>query len=51
MQELWFLRSARCLILIDIYMKFLKLFWTGFKLQSGHDFVMDKVPKEIIQKV
>ena len=22
MQELWFLRSARCLMLIDIYMKF-----------------------------
>ena len=24
MQELWFLRSARCLMLIDIYMKFLE---------------------------
>ena len=47
MQELWFLHSAHCLMLIDIYMKFLKISWTGFKLQSWHDFVMDKVPREI----
>ena len=55
MQELWFLRAACCLMLIDIYMTFLedilKISWTGFKLQSGHDFVTHKVPSEITQKV
>ena len=32
MQELWFLRSARRLMLIDIYMSFVKIAWTVFKL-------------------
>ena len=32
MQELWFLRSARRLMLMDIYMKFVKIAWTIFKL-------------------
>ena len=50
MQELWFLSSANYLKLIDIYIN-LKISWTGFKLKSGHDFVMYKVPREIAQKV
>ena len=32
MQELWFLHSARRLMLIDIYMKFCEIAWTVFKL-------------------
>ena len=52
MQELRFLHSASHLMLIDIYMKsFLKISLTGFKLQSGHSFVSDNVPKKITQKV
>ena len=31
MQELWILRSARHLMLIDIYMKFREIDWTVFK--------------------
>ena len=40
MQELWFLRSASRLKLIDIYMKF-HVARTVFKLYSGHDFVTE----------
>ena len=38
-QELWFLCSARRPMLVNIYMK---ISWMVFKLQSGHDFVMDR---------
>ena len=38
-QELWFLRSAHRPMLVNIY---LKLSWTVFKWQSGHDFVTQK---------
>ena len=31
MQELWFLRSARCLMLIDIYMKIREDSLNGFQ--------------------
>ena len=34
-------------MLIDIYMKFLKISGTGIKLQSRYNFVKDKVPREI----
>ena len=47
MQELWFLRSAHRLMLMYTYMKILKISWTGFKLQSGHDFVSDKVSGDV----
>ena len=32
MQELWFLHSARCLVLIDIYMKFQEDSLNGFQV-------------------
>ena len=32
MQELWFLRSARCLMLIDIYMTFREDSLNGFQV-------------------
>ena len=51
MQELWFLRAACCLMLIDIYMTFLEDILNRFQVQSGHDFVTHKVPSEITQKV
>ena len=38
-------------MLIDIYMKFVVVILNRFKLQSGHDFVTDKVPREITQKM
>ena len=50
-QELWFFCAARRQMLIDIYMKLLQDILNRFKLQSGHYFVMDKVPREITQKV
>ena len=42
MQELWFLRSARCLMLIDTYMKFREASLMVFKLKIGLDFVTDR---------
>ena len=51
MQELWFLRSACRLMLINFYIKFSEDSSSVFKLQSGHEFVMDKVPRKIIKKV
>ena len=47
MQELWFLLSAHLLVMIDIYMKFLEDILNRFQLQNGHNFVTDKVPREI----
>ena len=44
MQELWFLHFAHLLMLIDIHIKFHEDILDTF-------FMMDKVPKEIIQKV
>ena len=34
MQELWFLRSARCLMLFDIYMKFLDDILNRFQVKE-----------------
>ena len=54
-QELCFLHSAHRLMLIDICMMFHKDSLNGFQVigwkQLRHDFVMDKVPREITQKV
>ena len=50
MQELWFLRSARCLMLIDIYMKVLEDILNWFQVTERTIFVTDKVPREITQK-
>ena len=36
-QELWFLRSARRLMWVNIFWRFMKISWMVFKLQSGHD--------------
>ena len=41
-QELWFLRSARCPILVNIYMTFHDDILNGYKLQSRHDFFTDR---------
>ena len=41
-QELWFLRSARLPMLVNIYTKFHEDILTIFKLQSGYDFVTDR---------
>ena len=52
MQELWFLCSARHLMLIDIYINFCEDIFNGFQvIEQIRFFVMDKVPREIIQKV
>ena len=54
MQELPFLHSARCLMLVDIGMKFHDASLYGLKVivrtQWRHDFVRDKVQREITQK-
>ena len=54
MQELWFLHSARRLMLVDICMKFHDASLYGLKViertQWRQDFVMDKVQREITQK-
>ena len=51
MQKLWFLRFARRLMLIGIHIKFCEDILNGFQVTSGHIFMTDKVPREIIQKV
>ena len=52
MQELWFLRFARHQILIDIHIKFPLDILNGIQvIERTRFFVMDKVPREIIQKV
>ena len=57
MQELLFLHSADLLMLIDICMKFCKdtctlnSFQVIVRTWVGLDFVIDKVPGEITQKV
>ena len=55
MQELLFLRSARRLMLVDICMKFHDASLYGLKVieRTGwrHDFVRDKVQREITQKI
>ena len=54
MQELWFLRSAYPLMLVDICMKFHDASLYGLKVidrtRWRHDFVRDKVQREIIKK-
>ena len=55
MQELLFLHSARCLMLVDIYMKFHDASLYGLKVKERthwrQDFVRDKVQREITQKI
>ena len=54
MQELPFLHSARCLMLVDICMKFHDASLYGLKViertQWRHDFVRHKVQREITKK-
>ena len=54
-QELLFLCTARCLMLVNICMKFHEDNLNGFKLQSGHDFVLEtathKVQKGITKDI
>ena len=50
MQELWFLCTASRLMLIDIHIKFREDILNSFQvIEQTHFFVMDKVPREIIQ--
>ena len=55
MQELWFLRSAYPLMLVDICMKFHDASLYGLKVieqtRWRQDFVRDKVQREITQKI
>ena len=51
MQELWFLRSACRLMLIDIHIKFHEEIEQFSSYRADTFFVMDKIPREIIQKV
>ena len=55
MQELWFLQSAYPLMLVDICMKFHDASLYGLKVidrtRWRHDFVRDKVQREITQKI
>ena len=54
MQELWFLRSARRLMLIDIYMKFRDNSLNGFQVTERtrlRDRQTDKVPRKVTQKI
>ena len=54
MKELWFLHSARPLMLVDIFMKFHDATLYGLKAiertRWRQDFVRDKVPMEITKK-
>ena len=54
-QELWFVRSARRLMLVNISMKFHEDILNGFELQSGHDFVTGtdtyEIQRVITQKI
>ena len=55
MQELLFLHSASCLMLVNICMKFHDASLYGLKVIEGtrwrQDFVRDKVQREITQKI
>ena len=55
MQELWFLHSAYPLMPVDICMKFHDASLYGLKVidrtRWRHDFVRDKVQREITQKI
>ena len=55
MQELLFLHSARRLMLVDICMKFHDASLYGLNViertRWRHDFVRDKVQREITQKI
>ena len=51
MLELWFLRSARRLMLIDIYMKFLKDILNKFQVKEQKQFCDRQIPRVITQKV
>ena len=55
MQELLFLHSTRCLMLVDICMKFHDASLYGLKVidrtRWRQDFVRDKVQREITQKI
>ena len=55
MPELPFLQSARCLMPVDICMKFHDASLYGFKViertQRRQDFVRDKVQRKITQKI
>ena len=51
MQELWFLHSACRLMLIDIDVRFPEDSLNRFQVIEGNDFVTDKCPREITQKV
>ena len=55
MQELWFLHSAYPLMLVDICMKFHDASLHDLKVidrtRRRHDFVRDKVQREITQKI
>ena len=52
MQQLWFLRCAHPLMLIDIHRKFCEDILNDFQvIEWIHFFVTDKVLTEIIQKV
>ena len=50
-QEICFLQSAHCLMLIDIFMKFRDNRLHGFQVivrtQLRHNFMTDKVPRDI----
>ena len=47
MQELWFLRSAHCLILIDIHMKFREGSLNGFQvIEKSYNFTEHQVKLE-----
>ena len=50
MQELWFLHSAHCLMLIDIYMKFYEDSLNGFQVIEQIRFC-DKVPRKITKSI
>ena len=55
MQELQFFHSAHCLMLVDICMKFHDASLYGLKViertRWRHDFVRDKVQREITKKI
>ena len=42
--------SAGCIVLIDMYTVLLRYFETVFMLKSGHDFLTDKVSREIARQ-
>ena len=48
-QQLWFLRSARRLTVVNISVKFEKISQTAFMFLSGNDFMTNKKDRQLLK--